>query len=317
MRTAARSSTGPAPPGARLPRPGSIAAWVLAARPATLPAAVVPVAIGAAVARREGTLLPGPVLGALAGALLLQILSNLANDVFDFERGADTSARLGPPRAVQSGLLTPRAVRVGMAAVMGTLVGVGLYLAAVSSPWIVVAGVASILSALAYTGGPFPIGYHGLGELFVFLFFGLVAVTGTTFVVLGTVPPLALFASVPPGTLAAAILVVNNVRDRDTDVLAGKRTLAVRWGRSAARLEYAGLVAIAYATPVALWLLGLVGPLVLAPLSTLPLAGWRVLRLFVDEGRALNRSLVGTAALTLGFGLIFAAALAFDGRDAG
>ncbi len=290
---------------------------MLATRPATLPAAVVPVAIGAAVAQREGTLRASPVLGALAGALLLQILSNLANDVFDFQRGADTSARLGPPRAVQSGLLTPRAVQIGMLTVIGTLVGVGLYLAAAAGPWVVVVGVASLLSALAYTGGPYPIGYHGLGELFVFLFFGVVAVTGTTFVVLGTVPPLALFASVPPGTLAAAILVVNNLRDRDTDVLAGKRTLAVRWGRAAARLEYAGLVAIAYATPLALWLLGLVGAPVLAPLATLPLAGWRVLRLYTDEGRALNRSLVGTAALTLVFGLIFATSLAFDGRSGG
>ncbi len=312
MSTASRSRAESAKPGARLPRPGSLAAWVLAIRPATLPAALVPVTIGAAVAWREGVVRVGPLLGALSGALLLQILSNLANDVFDFQRGADNGARLGPTRAVQAKLLTARAVYGGIGVAIGVLLAVGTYLAAVAGPWILVIGVASILSALAYTGGPYPIGYHGLGEVFVILFFGFVAVTGTVFVAQGTVPLLALLASVPPGTLAAAILVVNNVRDRDTDVVAGKRTLAVRWGRPAARLEYAGFFACAYLTPPALWLLGIAGPRVLAPLATLPLAGWRLLRLWKDEGRALNRSLVGTALLTLAFGLLFAAGIALD-----
>jgi 1,4-dihydroxy-2-naphthoate octaprenyltransferase len=301
-----------APSRAHLPRPGTLGAWVLAVRPKTLPAAVVPVAIGAAVALRAGRAPPGPLAAALVGALLLQILANLANDLFDFQRGADTSARLGPTRVVQAGLLSPRQVGVGIAVVVGLALLVGAYLTAAAGPWILVIGVASILSALAYTGGPYPIGYHGLGEIFVIAFFGFVAVAGTAFVALGSVPALALGASVPPGTLAAAILVVNNLRDRDTDVLAGKRTLAVRWGRRAAQGEYVALLGLAYLAPLSLWALGLVGPTGLAPLATLPLGVWRVVRVARDTGRALNSSLVGTAALTLVFGLLLAAGIALD-----
>src|SRR5262245_52028020 len=163
----------------------------MAMRPPTLLAAVVPVAVGTAVAHAERSLRVGPALAALAGALLLQIGANFANDVFDFEKGADTSERLGPVRAVQAGLLSARSVRRGMFVVFGLALLVGAYLTSVAGPSIVVIGLASIAAAIAYTGGPYPLGYHGLGEVFVLIFFGFVAVLGTAFVQLGRVPELA------------------------------------------------------------------------------------------------------------------------------
>lgn len=295
-----------------LPAPGSVGAWLLAVRPATLPAGVVPVAVGAAVAYATAPTRILPILAALAGALLLQMVANLSNDLFDHRKGADTAARLGPTRVVQAGLLSPRAVATGTAILIVLASLVGLYLTANSGPWILLIGASAILSALAYTGGPYPLGYHGLGELFVILYFGFVAVMGTVYVGSGTIPPLALWASVPPGALAAGILVVNNIRDRETDVRAGKRTLAVRWGRSAATAEYAALLLFAYATPLLLWGLGLNGLLVVLPLATLPWAWSRLRRVSRDEGRALNASLSGTSALLVAFGLLFSLGIWLD-----
>ncbi|HEX6276792.1 MAG TPA: 1,4-dihydroxy-2-naphthoate polyprenyltransferase, partial [Polyangiaceae bacterium] len=245
--------------------PGSVRAWVMATRPPTLLAAVVPVAVGTAVAAAEGSARTGPALAALVGALLLQIGANFANDVFDFEKGADTAERLGPVRAVQAGLLSPRSVRRGMFVVFALALLVGAYLTSVAGPAVVVIGLASIAAAVLYTGGPYPLGYHGLGELFVLLFFGFVAVAGTAFVQLGNVPGLAWWAAVPVGALATAILVVNNLRDIATDAPAGKRTLAVRFGERGAVLEYVLCVAAAYAVPALLFLRGHAGPLVLLP----------------------------------------------------
>src|SRR5882724_6200886 len=227
-------------------RPGSLGAWVLASRPKTLSAAAVPVLVGTACAAGRGSLRWGPALAALLGALLLQIGANFANDVFDYEKGADTAARLGPTRAVQAGLLSARSMRLGMGLVFTLALGLGLYLTSVAGYVILVIGCASIASAIAYTGGPYPLGYHGLGDVFVFLFFGLVAVCGTVFVELGRVPGLALFCALPVGALATAILVVNNLRDRETDLGAGKRTLAVRFGRTFAIAQYRSLIAISY-----------------------------------------------------------------------
>ncbi|HKK52108.1 MAG TPA: 1,4-dihydroxy-2-naphthoate polyprenyltransferase, partial [Myxococcota bacterium] len=244
------------------------------------------------------------------GALLLQIGSNFANDVFDFEKGADTTERIGPPRATQAGLLSPRAMRVGMAVVFGLAICVGAYLTAVAGPAIVVVGVVSILAAIAYTGGPWPLGYHGLGDAAVFLFFGPVAVMGTTFVQTGSLPPLAALASLPVGFLAAGILVVNNLRDIETDAKAGKRTLAVRLGSAGARLEWAALVGGAYL--VALLpgiLLGRSGWTVLPWLSVpMALRLWQVVRR-VDSGPELNEALAGTAKLAFVFSLLFAVGL--------
>jgi 1,4-dihydroxy-2-naphthoate octaprenyltransferase len=290
-------------------RPGSARAWVIAARPPTLSAALVPVAVGTACAFAEGSLRAGPALAALAGALLLQIAANFANDVFDFEKGADTAERLGPVRAVQAGLLTASTVRRGLYVVIALALLVGAYLTAAAGPIIVVIGLASIAAAVAYTGGPYPLGYHGLGDVFVMLFFGFVAVLGTTFVQVGRITELALYAAVPVGALATAILVVNNLRDIETDRSAGKRTLAVRFGERGSLVEYAALLFAAYAVPVLLLVAKHAPVTVLLPLVTLPLGGRLVRAVARERGRALNPLLKQTALLLLAYGLLFALGL--------
>lgn len=295
-----------------LPPAGSLGAWFLAIRPKTLPAAVAPVAVGTACAHTVSSVRWGPAIGALLGALLLQILANLANDVFDFEKGADSADRLGPARVVQSQLLSPKAVRAGMAVTTLLALGVGIYLWGVSGPVSFAMGCAALLAALAYTGGPFPLGYHGLGEVFVILFFGFVAVPGTAFVQALSVPLLAWWCAIPVGALAAALLVVNNIRDLGTDQLAGKRTLAVRFGRPGANLEYVALLAVAYAVPGSLVLSRVAGGPVLLPFLSLPLAAWLALCVPSESGRVLNKRLAQTAGLLLLFSLLLAAGLALD-----
>lgn len=296
-----------------LPRSGSVGAWVLACRPQTLTAAFVPVAVGTACAAHAGGFRLGPALAALAGAFLIQIGTNLANDVFDAEQGADTAERLGPTRAVQAGLLSARQVRAGIAVAFGLAMACGGYLTWVAGPVVVAIGLASLASGLAYTGGPYPLGYHGLGDLFVLAFFGFVAVCGTAYVQTGAVPLVAWWAAIPVGAIATAILVVNNVRDMGTDVKAGKRTLAVRLGRRGAHAEYAALLVVAYAIPPALVVRGLASAWTLAPLATLPLAVALTRRLLAARGGpAHNRLLGATAGLLLLFGVLFAAGLALS-----
>jgi 1,4-dihydroxy-2-naphthoate octaprenyltransferase len=299
-------------PARRLPAPGSAGAWLLAARPATLPAAVAPVVVGTGCALVAGAPRAGAAVAALCGALAIQIGTNFANDLGDHRRGADTADRRGPPRAAQAGLLSPAALRRGTAAAFALACGFGLYLAAIAGWPVVAIGAASIAAGLAYTAGPYPLGYHGLGELFVFVFFGLVAVCGTAYVELGAVPPLAWAAALPMGALSAAILVVNNLRDRDTDARAGKRTLAVVLGAGAARAEYLALLLLAYTTPLALVATG--GPTWwLLPAASAPLAGSPA-RAVLDrgaaagDGAALNRALRATARALLGYALLWALA---------
>lgn len=305
----ARPSTAPL-----LPRPGSARAWLLAARPATLTAALSPVLVGSAVAMTAGggpgALRIGPGVAALVGASLLQIASNFANDVFDYESGADTEHRLGPTRAVQAGLLSPAEMRRGLLVVVLLALLVGIYLTATVGPVIVAIGVASILAALAYTGGPYPLGYHGLGDVFVMLFFGFVAVSGTTYVHLGRVPGLALLASFAVGALATNILVVNNVRDRGTDILAGKRTLAVRFGRRFGELEYVGLYLGALLVPVLAVMSGLAPLPALLALLIAPLAWSNIQALRTSDGRALNPLLGKSARLVLVYSLLLSLGLA-------
>jgi 1,4-dihydroxy-2-naphthoate octaprenyltransferase len=296
-------------PSAVLVRPGSLRAWVLACRPPTLVASFVPVAVGTACARASGGFRLGPALAALVGAALLQIGCNFANDVFDHEKGADTAERLGPMRAVSAGLLSAAAVRRGMLVVFALSVAIGVYLTAIAGPIIMAIGLFSILSAIAYTGGPYPLGYHGLGDVFVLVFFGFVAVCGTAFVQMGRVPELAIWSAVPVGALATAILVVNNLRDAETDARAGKRTLAVRFGERGAVAEYWALLVMSYAVPVLLVARGALGLRGLLPLVALPLAiklGRGVAR---QRGRALNALLVLTAKHLLAFGLLFTAGI--------
>lgn len=281
-------------------------AWVLATRPKTLPAAVAPVLVGMAVAHAIGKFALLPALGALLGAMLIQIGTNLANDYFDFKKGADTHERLGPMRVTQAGLIDEAAVRNAMIGTFAASALVGVYLVAVGGWPILVIGILSILSGIAYTGGPFPLGYHGLGDLFVFIFFGLVAVCGTVWVQALEWSWLALISSVPVGLLSVAILIVNNYRDRHTDVKAGKRTLAVRLGGKLTRWQYGVTLAFAYIVPVVQVGLGHLSLLALLPLITLPLA----IRLFRDfislNGSDLNPVLERTAKLLVIFSALYA-----------
>lgn len=278
-------------------------AWVLAIRPKTLPAAVSPVIVGAALAAADGHFAFWPVLAALLGALLLQIGSNLANDYFDAQHGADTPDRLGPTRVTAAGLITPAAMRAGMMVVFALAALVGLYLIWVGGWPIFLIGVASILAALAYTGGPKPFGYMGLGDLFVFLFFGPIALCGTYYLQAQSVSLDALLASLSMGALITAILVVNNLRDIDSDRAAGKYTLAVRWGRKGARDEYIILLALAYGVSLILAISNLSFWL-LAPLLTLLRAFSLIATIrHATDGPALNAALAGTAQLSLLFAI--------------
>ena len=269
--------------------------------------------VGTAVAWSAGAFRAGPAAAAALGALLLQIGSNLANDVFDFEKGADREDRTGPVRVTQAGLLTPRQVRTGMVVVFGLALLTGVYLT-FEAGWPVVAiGLAAIATAIAYTGGPFPLGYHGLGDLFVLIFFGFAAVCGTAFVQAEYVPAAAWPAGFAAGCLATAILVVNNVRDVEQDRKSGKRTLPVRFGRRWAEAEFIVLIALAYIVPVLLVLTGRAGVPLLLVLVSLPLALSLVRSLHNDRGPLLNHTLAGTARLFLVWSVLYAAGLLFRG----
>jgi 1,4-dihydroxy-2-naphthoate octaprenyltransferase len=295
-------------------RPSTLRIWLLAIRPATLPAAVSGVMVGlGAAAAVETPFRLDSALGCLAVALLLQVAANLANDLSDFRAGADTPDRTGPLRVAAAGLVSERQLEVAIGVTVALAALVGLWLAVVGGPVLLLLGALAIVAALAYTGGPWPYGYHGLGEVFVFVFFGLVAVVGTAYLQAGTVDPVFVAAAVPVGALTTAILVVNNLRDIPTDAAAGKRTLAVVLGARATTIEYEALVAVAFAVPVVLAVAGFGLPVGL-PLAAIPLAWplWRTVRTFA-EPRQLNPVLKGTARLTLVFSLLFAVGLAISG----
>jgi len=289
---------------------GSVRAWILAGRPATLTAAFAPVAVGTACAWRVDGFRWDAALGALIGAFLIQIATNFANDLYDFQKGADTEDRLGPVRTAQAGLLTTRQLRNGIAVTFALALGVGVYLTWIAGPAVVVIGLSSIAAGLAYTGGPFALAYNGLGDVFVMAFFGFVAVCGTAFVQALYVPDLAWLASVPIGALATAILVVNNVRDFEGDATAGKRTLVVRFGRQAGVGEYAFLMLLAYATPPVIFALGWAGVSVFLPLLTVPWALRLSRSVSRDRGRVLNQTLAGTAKLLSVYGVLLAVGIA-------
>ena len=293
--------------------PGAIRGWwpwLLAARLQTLPVAAAPVAVGSALAFADGQGRALPASAALLGAFLIQIGANFANDVFDFERGADTETRIGPPRAAQLGLLTPRQMKMGTALAFGCAVLVGTYLVAVGGWPIVAIGLLSIAAGLAYTGGPFAFGYHGLGEIAVFAFFGFAAVCGTYYVQALALPPIAFVGALPIGAFATAVLVVNNLRDVDTDRSAGKRTLAVRFGRRVARFEYVGLLVFAYAMLPVLCFAGASRAAMVLPLVTLPFALLLVRTVTTStDGPTLNTALARTATLEVVFAALLAVGL--------
>jgi 1,4-dihydroxy-2-naphthoate octaprenyltransferase len=311
---------------AAAPRPSALSIWVHAARPRTLPAAVAGVAVGLGAGLAVGApFRPDTALGCVLVALLLQVLANFANDLSDFRRGADTPDRQGPMRVAASGLVSERQLEVAIALTIGLAGVVGLYLVWVGG-WVLLAlGVLAVVAALAYTGGPFPYGYRALGEVFVFLFFGLVAVAGTAYLQVLRLDGLFLVVSLPPGALITAILVVNNLRDIPTDTAAGKRTLAVVLGKRRTQAEYGALLGVAYFVPAMLFLGFLAGwtpsggpapltPFVLLPLLTMPMTSPLLAAVRgYGEPRELNRVLAGTAKLSLAFGLLFGLGLALAG----
>jgi 1,4-dihydroxy-2-naphthoate octaprenyltransferase len=286
------------------------AQWVAGARPRTLPAALAPVLVGTGAAAALDGFRPVPALLALVVALALQVAVNYANDYSDGRRGTDTD-RVGPMRLVGSGAAAPQQVLIAACLAFAVAALAGLGLAALSSWWLVAVGAVCMVAAWTYTGGPIPYGYRALGEVFVFVFFGPVAVVGTTFVQTGTLPGLAVAVSVPIGLLIVAILVVNNLRDIDGDAAVGKRTLAVLLGDRATRLAFVGLFVVAFAVIGAV---GIARPWVLMALLAIPLAAPPA-RTVLSGGRgtALIGALQGTGLLTLVTGVLLAAGLALSG----
>lgn len=284
-------------------------AWLLASRPKTLPAAVSPVIIGCAVAFAEHSFRFGPALAAFLGALLLQIGANLANDVFDFEKGADQHGRLGPMRVTQAGLLSPNEVKIGMWITFALAAMCGIYMTLVSGWFILLIGALAILAAIAYTGGPFPYGYKGLGEIFVFIFFGFAAVCGTYYAQTKTISQLAVLSSIPVGLLIVAILVVNNVRDYESDKAANKRTLAVRFGLEWARQEFVSIVILAFVIVILLSISDIATPWLLLTWLSLPLVFSTSSSVLNQRGKILNKTLAGTGQLTLVFSLLYTVGL--------
>jgi 1,4-dihydroxy-2-naphthoate octaprenyltransferase len=285
--------------------------WAMAARPRTLPAAIAPVLVGTALAwTAAGVFRPLAFVAALVGSIFIQIGTNLSNDYSDARRGADTEDRLGPVRVTAGGLVPPRRVLVWTYVAFAIALAAGLYLVLVAGIELLFVGLASIAAGVLYTGGPRPYGYAGLGEVFVFLFFGVVAVTGSYFVQAEEISWLALALSVPIGLLAAAILVVNNVRDIDTDRRAGKRTLAVKLGRERAAVLFTAMLVVAFLAPVAIAAAGWLSPFILIP-ALLVLPAWRVNGVVHTQrdGPALNGALASTGALLGAYAVLLTAGI--------
>jgi 1,4-dihydroxy-2-naphthoate polyprenyltransferase len=291
------------------PPPSAWRVWASAARPRTLPAAVAPVAVGSAMAGHDHHFEAAAAGLCLVFALLVQVGTNFANDYYDFVHGADTAARVGPRRAVAAGLVRPEVMRRAMMAVFATAFAAGLGLIHWGGPWMLAVGITSILCGIAYTGGPWPLGYHGLGDAFVFVFFGLVAVTTTYFVQAGQVSGLAVLAGVPMGLLASNILLVNNYRDTETDAVAQKRTLVVRFGKRFARAQFAASLCAAFAAPFAYLAFGF-RPWCLLPLLAAPIALGQALRLGRAETPQQLVALLGdTGKMMALYAALFAAGI--------
>lgn len=286
--------------------------WVEATRPRTLPAAVAPVLVGTALAERSGGALPAAAAACLGFALLIQIGTNFANDYYDFLKGADTAERVGPRRAVASGLISPKAMRAAMIAVFAAAFLTGLTLLGYGGWPLLVVGLTSIACGVAYTGGPYPLAYHGLGDVFVFVFFGLVAVGATAFVQTGALGAATWIAGAGIGALATNILVANNYRDVETDAKAGKHTLLVRWGRGYGRAQFAAAHAVAVAAPLALAGLGSVAllPSLVVALAAAAAGAVQIRRLRAAVTPAACIALLGATGRWLAlYGLMLAVAI--------
>jgi 1,4-dihydroxy-2-naphthoate polyprenyltransferase len=291
-------------------RPTSFQIWMMAARPKTLPAGIAPVLVGTALAGYMHVFHPLRFVAALLGSILIQVGTNLSNDYSDARRGADTADRLGPVRVTAGGLVPPRQVLIATYVTFGLAILCGVYLVAVAGWQLLLIGVASILAGVLYTGGPKPYGYEGLGELFVFLFFGVAAVAGSYFVQMSDFSWESLALSVPVGLIASALLVVNNTRDIETDRRANKRTLAVRLGRRRARLMYAAMIYLAYPLALVTWVFGPLKPWLLLCWLTIPIAA-SVVRIVSThtDGPSLNGALARTGRLQLAFCVLLSVGL--------
>lgn len=284
---------------------GSLKIWILAARPKTLPAAAAPVIIGTAMAYEAGAFHLLSALAALFGALLIQIGTNLANDYFDFKKGIDQSDRLGPLRVTQAGLVTPNQTKIATIIIFALAILIGVYLVYRGGWPIVIIGLLSVLFGVLYTGGPAPIGYIGLGDIFVLIFFGPVAVGGTFYVQALSITPEVLIAGLAPGLFSTAILTVNNLRDADSDKLSGKKTLAIRFGKNFARWEYLLCVMLALFVPDIIYAINNNHPYILISTVVLLFSFPAIKKVFTHEGPILNEVLATTGKLLLLYSLIF------------
>ncbi len=282
-----------------------VQAWIMAARPRTLPAAASPVLVAAALALRNDVFQLPSALACLLISLLMQIGANFANDLFDHERGTDTNERLGPTRVTAAGIISPSQMRLAIALVFGLASLLGIFLALRGGWPVVILGLTIILAALAYSGGPFPYGYYALGDIFVFLSFGVAAVCGTYYVQALALPLSVWWVSVPIGLLTVNILVVNNTRDIPTDTAANKRTLAVLLGREGMLSEYLACLVGAYLVPLGLWTFGLISIGGLLSWLSLPQAALLFREFSQSDGRSLNKTLGDTAQLAFVYAILF------------
>ena len=285
--------------------------WLLAARLKTLPAAISPVILGCALAYHDGFLHILIFVMTLLAAVLIQVGANFANDVFDFEKGADREDRLGPTRATQSGLISSEKMKKAIWPIFALAICVGFYLAFIGGWPIVIIGLASIAAGIYYTGGPYPLGYHGFGDVFVFIFFGLIAVPGTYYLQSGTLNALSLYLGVVMGMLSTAILVVNNLRDLDTDRLSGKKTLAVQLGKTFSKIQYSTLILIPFLLPLYIWWNDENELSLIITIFALPIAFHLIKQVYSLTGKDLNRVLSRTARFLFIFTLLFSAGLVF------
>ncbi|MBT3251980.1 MAG: 1,4-dihydroxy-2-naphthoate polyprenyltransferase [Candidatus Marinimicrobia bacterium] len=279
--------------------------WILASRPKTLPAAIAPVMLGVALAFHDGISHWNTGLITLIAAMLIQIGTNLANDLFDFLNGTDTSERIGPARVTQSGLLSTTQVKNGMIITFSLALAAGTYLVYIGGWPIVWIGLASIAAGIAYTGGPYPLGYHGWGDIFVIVFFGLIAVPGTYYLQTGMISIESLLVGFSMGTFSTAILVVNNLRDVETDTKTGKRTLVVRWGKLFGRLEYSLMMVISYFIPAVLAVTWKNDLSMYLYLFSIPVAVKMTISVWTLEGRELYPILGGTARVMMVYSILF------------
>lgn len=280
--------------------------WILASRPKTLPAAVMPVFVGTSIAIYDNVFVPTAAIIALICSLLIQIGTNFINDLFDYLKGTDKKDRVGPTRVLAAGLVSVKEMKLWINIVFGTAFILGLYLVYLGGLFVLIIGILSLLAGYAYTAGPYPLAYNGLGDIFVFIFFGFVGTIGTYYVQANEITMLVFWSSIPVGALVTNILVVNNYRDIEEDRIAGKRTLAVKFGSKFARLQYVLFMILSYTILIVVYFTYKQSLFVFLPLITLPLSIKLIRMIYRLTGKELNKTLELTAKLSAIYGILFA-----------